>query len=125
MGIAELLGGMADDDSNEPFKGDAEIEAEVIAGLRDAMEERHAFKPGDLVEWKPGLRNKRWPCVGQPSVVVGIMAEPILDHTVEAGSNYFREPLDLVIGYRHPSDGQFTEYHVDSRRFRPWKGAAS
>lgn len=123
--LVELLGGPGLGDANKQFTGDADVEAEVVRGLLESLEGRHTFAIGDLVEWKAGLRNKRWPQIDQPCVVIDVLAEPIRDHTAETGSQYFREPLDLLIGYRHPSDGEFCVYHVDSRRFRPWRGAAS
>lgn len=124
MDLAKMLAGLGDDeDRNKPFEGDAEIEAEVVVGLRDALIEPRTFKPGDLIEWKPGLKHLKAPAYGQPSVVMAVLAEPVFDTELGSGSAYWRQPLDLVIGLRN--GGDFVEFHTDSRRFRPWKGAAS
>ncbi|WP_267729238.1 hypothetical protein [Niveibacterium sp. 24ML] len=79
-----------------------------------------AFKPGMLVRWKPGLRNKRWPQYNEAAVVVEVLSGPILDDTKDAGFTYFREPLDVILGVRDP-DHDFLLFHFDSRRFEATK----
>ena len=49
---------------------------------------RHAFAPGDLVTWKPGLKNKRLPAYGVPAVVVAVLAAPVYDGECDGGSTY-------------------------------------
>lgn len=92
----------------------------------DSLHRRYAFRPGDLVTWKTGLRNKRLPRPGRPAVVVDILPDPVMDAGNDAGDPYFREPLDIVLGVfiehgRHRGD--FITWHFDSRRFQPWKPA--
>jgi len=87
------------------------------------MQVTHAFKPGDLVRWKPGLMNRRCPRYGTPAVVMEVLDPPILDKDPESGSTYYREPLSLVIGLiweRNPGRGDFVIFHVDGHRFEPW-----
>lgn len=76
------------------------------------------FKPGMLVRWKPGLRNKRWPQYNEAAIVVEVLSEPIQDDTKDAGFTYFREPLDVILGVRDP-DHDLLLFHFDSRRFEP------
>lgn len=73
------------------------------------------FKPGDLVVWKDGMMNKKIPAIGEVVVVTQVLKEPIVN-PAEAGSAYFQEPLDLVLG-RIDGDGDFIEYYYDRRRF--------
>ena len=83
----------------------------------------HAFKPGDLVCWKPGMRNRRVPAYGTPAVVLEVLETPIPDSDKESGSTYFHEPLSLVLGLfwnRDPGRGDFVAFHFDGRRFEPW-----
>jgi hypothetical protein len=83
----------------------------------------HDFAPGDLVTWKAGLKHKRFPRYGQPAVVLEVLATPVLDPVNEAGTTYFREPLDVVIGvlWDEGTDrGELIAFHYDSRRFQPW-----
>ena len=85
--------------------------------LKQAFEtfnQKITFKPGDIVEWKPGMKHKR---SEGPFVVVEVLGEPIIDTNAEAGSAYFREPLDLVLGSFF--GGDFVLFHYDSRRMQP------
>jgi len=75
-----------------------------------------AFKPGDLVQWKLGLKNKRKPAEGELAVVVEVLPSPIFDAHKGASVAYFREPLDIRLGILD-EDGDFIIYHFDSRRF--------
>lgn len=89
--------------------------------------QRHSFTPGQLVGWAPGLRNRRLPTYGTPAVVLEVLPAPIHDSDPESGSTYFREPLDLVIGLiwdRDPGRGELMAFHVDGRRFQPWREEA-
>lgn len=113
---------LLDDAPLEDLRGD------LGAALREryqSLMERHAFAPGDLVGWKPGMKNKRVPRYGQPAVVIEVLETPVLDGIEEAGSTYFREPLDLVLGMiwdSPPGRGDLVTFHFDSRRFQPWTG---
>lgn len=89
--------------------------------------QHHAFAPGDLVTWKPGMKHKRYPRYGQPAVVLEVLATPVLDPHGEAGSTYFRDPLDLVLGFIWDDGevrGEFLTFHYDSRRMQRWTGEA-
>ena len=78
--------------------------------------ERYLFTPGDIIEWKPGMRNRK--SVG-PFIVVEMLDQPVTgDH--ESGTSLFREPMDIIVG-RHDPDGDFVCFHMDSRRFQPYK----
>jgi hypothetical protein len=82
---------------------------------------RHDFSPGQIVRWKKGLRNKRFPAYGQPLIVLKTMPEPVFDTTITSDGNpYFREPLTLIVGILS-SDGDLYCLHLDSRRLEPVK----
>lgn len=80
----------------------------------EIFNQKNTFKPGDIVEWKPGMRHKR---SEGPFIVVEVLDEPIVDAVASAGSPYFREPLDLVLGCF--IDGDFLIFYYDSRRMQP------
>jgi hypothetical protein len=86
-----------------------------------ALQESYKFVPGMLVEWKPGLRNKKRPLYGEPFLVVDILEQPIIDSHEDSGSPYFHEPLDLIAGLLD-SDGDLMLFHLDSRRVQPFQG---
>ncbi len=78
------------------------------------------FSLGDLVTWKPGLRNRKMPDYGEPMVVVEVLEASVHDETADSGSPYFREPLNvrcLLID----DDGDALIFHYDSRRLMPYQ----
>jgi hypothetical protein len=102
---------------------DATAMAEELQERLQQLQKNSTFTQGELVEWKPGLRNKNRPAYGEPAVIVEKLSEPIFSLTDESGSAYFREPLDLIAGVIDTSDGHFDLYHYDSRRFQPFDRA--
>lgn len=77
------------------------------------------LRPGMLARWKPGLKNRIMPEYGVAVVVVEILLDRLLDSEHGCGSQYFREPLDIIMGFID-DDGDFTTLHYDSRRFEPY-----
>jgi hypothetical protein len=100
----------------EPSEDDAHRLRALYRRLNNGRE--RALRPGQLAIWKPGLKNRRFPAYGQPAIVVEALDPPVLEHEMESGAPYFREPLDLLLGILHP-EGDFLVYHFDSRRFQP------
>jgi hypothetical protein len=117
----ENLSQFMDEEPLEDLSGD------LGAALQDAFREFdrvHRFNPGDLVTWKPGLKNRRTPRYGQPAAVMARLEQPIYDNEADSGSAYFHEPLDVVLGViweRDPGRGELLTFHFDSRRFQPWE----
>jgi hypothetical protein len=97
-----------------------EIEARRIIDLYNDMNATSRFSKGDLVTWKRGLKNGRYPQKNYPAIVTRIYKEPISRSDMESGSNHFREPLDLVILV--DTGDEVSEFHVDSRRFKRYDG---
>lgn len=111
---------------DEPLDSPIDNLAEILRSRYLALQTPHPFKPGDLVTWKPGMQNKLKPGYGQPAVVLEVLQTPIFDGEKEAGSAYFREPLDLVLGLIYDEGGRrgdFVVWYFDSRRFQPWTSA--
>lgn len=98
--------------------------AQALQARYASLNTRHVFKPGDLVLWKEGLRNRRYPSNGKPAIVLEVLQQPVTDDEDNSASMYFREPLDLVLGCfidEGEGRGDFSSWHVDSRRFKPWQ----
>ncbi|MEI6415894.1 MAG: hypothetical protein WCP34_16785 [Pseudomonadota bacterium] len=112
--------------SLENLDDSEDLDGDLGAALRERFRQfikRDDFAPGDLVTWKPGLKNHRWPSPGRPAVVLEVLDIPVFDTEEDAGVTYFHEPLDLVLGLFHetgPHRGDFLSWHFDSRRFQPW-----
>jgi len=95
------------------------IEAPSVQLLHERLEAlstRECFQPGDIVQWKAGLKNKRLPKADQLGVVVETLPSPITDDDKGSSGSYFMEPLDVKIGLID-EDGDFVIFHFDSRRF--------
>ena len=89
--------------------------------LAETIDLPNAFRKGQLVTWKDGLRNRKYPAYGEVAVVRDVLTSPIHDGCDEArctGSPNFGEPLTLVLALIDP-DGDFLEYYYDGRRFQP------
>lgn len=89
--------------------------ARRLRELQAELAQRPMLQPGMLVRWKPQMKNRKWPAVGQAAVVLQVLAEPCFDPEMSAGGPYFREPLDLVLGVMRK--GGLQCMHTDSRRF--------
>lgn len=112
----DLLG----DEPLDDLRGD--VGAALLARYR-SFTQPHRFQPGDLVTWKPGLKNRRVPRAGAPAVVLAVLDQPLYDSEHDSGHTYFHEPLDLVLGlFMDEGDarGDFLAWHYDRRRFQPW-----
>jgi len=120
--LKEILANI-DDVDNELLAEPGEDAAERLQTLYQRLTNRRekTLQPGRMAVWKPGLKNRRFPRYGEPAIVVEVLDRPILDHEDEAGSTYYREPLDLLLGILH-REGDFLVYHFDSRRFQPQEG---
>ena len=95
-----------------------EIMAQKLRDAYELMNQKHEFRPGDLVTWKSGLKNGRYPESGQPAIVTRVYRDPILRRDMDSGSNHFNEPLDMVVMV--DTGDELSEFHVDSRRFQPF-----
>jgi len=119
----ENLSHFVDDEPLKDLEGDLACVLQERFRLFDQV---HRFNPGDLVTWKPGLKNKHIPRYGQPAVVIARLEQPVYDGEKDSGSCYFHEPLDLLLGMvwdRDPGRGDLITFHYDSRRFQPWRTA--
>jgi hypothetical protein len=91
---------------------------EALRSAHSFYEQSHEFQPGQLVRWKPRLRNKRLPEYGEPAIVIDVLDEPVLNIAEPADSPYYREPLSLVLGV-FDGAGDLVCFHFDAQRFEP------
>ena len=96
----------------------ATIQKQKLRILAERIDIHNSFVKGQFVQWKPGLKNRKFPDNGEPVIVIAVLPTPIFDPAqTSASSPYFAEPLTLVIGtYR---DDDLLEFRVDGRRFEP------
>jgi hypothetical protein len=88
---------------------------EKLKAAQSLYSEKNEFSVGQIVTWKDGMRNKK---NDGPFVVVEVITTPLRDPSSEAGSPYYRENLDIVLG-SIDRDGDFLCFHYDSARMRP------
>ncbi|MCV7357388.1 hypothetical protein [Mycolicibacterium fluoranthenivorans] len=87
--------------------------SEALAHYQDVQQ----FSAGDFVQWKPMMRNRRFPLESVPAIVVDHIDPPL---TTNAEGNRLIEPRDLLIGFID-GDQDFMLAQVPSRRFTEWK----
>lgn len=114
----KLVGGNTDEKRAAASRYCAELAASF---LRFSNGAEKALQPGMLAQWKPGMKNRRTPDYDVPMMVVEVLEQPIVDATFESGSIYFRERLDIILGFLDEDD-EFCMLHFDSRRFEPYAG---
>ncbi len=116
-----VMSSLSEEGECEPVsKRPPEIEARRIVDLYDDLYKSETLLKGNLVTWKQGLKNGRYPQKNYPAIVTHVYEEPIRRSDMESGSNHFREPLDLVILV--DTGDEVSEFHVDSRRFKLYDG---
>lgn len=112
--LAALFG-----DSDEWPTRDPAIEAEVLRDLAKAyLAPAAAFRIGDVVTWKDGLKNTKAPRYGQPMVVVEIVTSGVACGSVEHSfDGYYGHTPDTAVMFRDLG-GDANTFGVDSRRIR-------
>jgi len=93
--------------------------AERLLVLSRSYAEVHRFKVGDLVTWKPGMRNRRMPAYDDVVIVSAVLEGGRYGPEKSSGSPYFREPETIKVAFVDESDGEFVEFCMDRQRFRP------
>ena len=91
------------------------MKSERIINLENAYRSfcmRETFSPGDIVTWKNGLANKM---IDGPFIVIDVLDKPVIDDTEGPDSGYFREHLDIIVGFLNEEE-IFVLVHLDSRR---------
>lgn len=114
----KLVGGDTDEKRVAARRCCAQLAASLLT-FSSGVEK--SLRPGMLAQWKPGMKNRATPDYGAPMVVVEVLESPIIDSKFDSGSVYFRERLDLVLGFVDEDD-EFYSFHYDSRRFEPYTG---
>ncbi|MBD2694266.1 hypothetical protein [Anabaena catenula] len=126
----DLIGALVQSLQNGNFEEDEEEIAtekesygeEYITQLQTACNnflKKDSFQVGQLVQWKANLKNRKYPYINQPAIVVEILDEPIISNDEESGSPYFRENLDIILGLLFDDD-TFLTFYYDSRRFEAY-----
>jgi hypothetical protein len=106
---------------NQPKTERKKLPPEELRRLGELYNQRHEFKVGDLVTFKPGMSDSKFPNEGEPAVVV----ETRPGRRVEGRqfTQMFDIPADIRIGLADYS-GDFLCYWMDGNRFQPYVDTA-
>jgi hypothetical protein len=116
--LLKLVGGNVDEKSVAAHRYCTELTASL---LRFSSAAEKSLRPGMLAQWKPGMKNRSMPDYDMPMIVVDVLEQPVIDGKFDSGSIYYRERLDLILGFLDEGD-EFCMLHYDSRRFEPYAG---
>ncbi len=99
-----------------------EVEAERLRRAFERLTSKVEFVPGDIVQWKRGLKNKKNPPEDGFAIVVQVIPRDEAGYSEDenSGSTYYREVLDLRLGVID-LDGDFVTYWFDSERFEKFE----
>lgn len=86
---------------------------ETLRALVESFNQQHTFAVGDLVEWKPRMRNQEYPGEAFSCVVMQLITPVERDDPAER--------QDMIVG-SFGGTGPLQRYAVDSRRFQPFQG---
>lgn len=117
-----LIEAIADAEKVAPTsKPDFSSHKEELGKIFEVLQKKNSFRPGDIVKWKPRLRNRVYPDIDQPAIVIEMLEPPIRDLARgESGSLYFQELLDIRVGVILPGTGDLAEYLLPSKRLEPY-----
>ena len=119
--IAELLTSFREKDSET--EDEQSYGEEYLSKLKEACDnllKTEDFEVGQIVKWKKHLNNRKLPRENQPAIVVNVLDKPIVSSDDEAGSPYFLEKLDIVLGVMS-KEGIFLTFYYDSSRFESYE----
>lgn len=81
--------------------------------------QEHTFTPGDLIQFKSGMKNRAFPDYGKPAIFVEYVANPKRGSD-EPGGQYYAEVLDSKIGV--VLDDTLHLFMCSSKRMEPYTG---
>jgi hypothetical protein len=78
----------------------------------------HDLSPGQIVTWKPGLKNRDQPELSEPLVVLELLDEPLHDDTATCDCAAAWERPDVIGGWLDDEE-QLAVGCFDRRRLQP------
>lgn len=116
--IHQILGDLDEGEDEAPAPRIApDAVAEELRQRFRRLQHEEAFQAGDLIEWKPGLRNTERPEYGVPALVLEVLETPAF-FGEDIGGPYFREPLTLVIGIYSQERGEMHRFGANGARWQ-------
>lgn len=91
--------------------------SKLRSNLENYKKKTTSIEVGDILVWKEGLKNRKFPKYDEPCIVIEVLEEPIVNDISGINSAYYKEPNDIKLGIIAPED-DFVTFYFDSRRFR-------
>lgn len=122
--IAEIMKNLQekerDKDLNEEEQNNyGEKDIAQLKSVCKSFLKKESLEVGQIVKWKENLKNRKLPHKNQPAIVIALLDKPVISTDDEAGSPYFLETLDIILGVI-VENGTFLTFYYDSRRFEPY-----
>jgi len=122
--IAEIMKNLHEKERDKDVNEEEENNygEEYIAQLKSVCKsflKKESLEVGQIVKWKENLKNRKLPRKNQPAIVIAILYQPVISTDKEAGTPYFLETLDIILGVI-VENGTFLTFYYDSRRFEPY-----
>lgn len=128
MDFEEMLIGAMAEGMGKQGKGEVEDwgsggTPEELKKMGDLYLTQYKFKPGDLVQWKPGLKNVKSISYGHPAVVLEFIPGRRSNRTERLyGTAYDDIPEDIRCGIIDADTGKFMTFWYESARLEPYEG---
>ena len=81
---------------------------------------KHDHKPGDLVSWKPGLKDSCLTDYGEPMVVLEVDSAHRSGPHSSLGTNNYNEPMTVRIGICVEDTSELKGFWIDGNRLEPY-----
>ena len=95
---------------------DAQRHAEAVLRAYASLTDHHEFAPGDLVQWKPGMRSRHGLPYGGPAVVTAVEPGRVSNRDDD------HDPADVrVMLVNEGAPLTVSEAWIDARRLMPFK----
>ena len=116
--FSQFLRTMEDGDEGDSPKISVAGEIEVLRDAHRRYLIAHKFAPGSIIQMKQN--HEVYNLKGNKlAIVVEVLDEPIVNPDARAGTAFFHEKMDLVIGVLD-EDQDLSVLHVSSLRFEPY-----
>lgn len=105
---------------SEQYEANIRELVDYESNLRRAFQDfsqDETFVPGDLVQWKRFMRDREFPHVGAPAVVVKVLSDPIV---TGPDARPAPEARDVVLGYLDGKNDFVTGFY-SSNRLMKWE----
>jgi len=126
--LASAIAGSLTDEifRSKPNETRKPASAERLRSLGESYLIANSYNPGELLQWKEGLKDAKWPDYSEPVVVLEVA--PGRRSSGTDSDNHHNEPADIRVGVLHNESkhGQMLYgYWMDSNRFEPYTEPAA